>query len=279
MKLSNNRIGLFSIMLLVSLTVFDVQAQKISTSPTRLNFKVSPGATARAKVHVSNNSDKKQAFQVDFGDFDATRAGKSKFLSKGEMERSCADWLTASPVFFELEPGSAQEIDLVIDVPTDSTALEARWAVTYIRLVEARQEGRDENESDDGVGELAIGLAQAYRFGVYVFQTPPNATESKGEVTKFDFEENLLKIEFQNLGETFLKCNSYAELTSLTTGETIRLEAKSFTVLPASTRDVAFLLPNNFPPGKYAVLGVLDYGNRDEIAAAEIEIEVPKRSN
>jgi len=273
MKLLNNKIGILCMVLLLSVVVFDMQAQKISASPTRLNFKVSPGATGRARITVSNNSPKKQGFQVDFGDFDATRAGKSKFLAKGEMKRSCADWLSATPSFFELEPGEAQEVNLVLDVPADSTALISRWAVAYIRLAEQR---KSEQVNDQG---LNVSLTQAYRFGVYIFQTPPNATYSMGEVSDFEFVDNQLKLKFKNMGETFLKCNSYAELTSLTTGETSRLDAKSFTVLPASNRDVTFVIPDNFPPGKYAVLAVLDYGNRDEIAAAEIEIEIPKKSN
>ena len=95
MKLLNNKIGILCFMLLFSLVLFDVEAQKISASPTRINFKVSPGATGRARINVSNNAAVKQAFQVDFGDFDATRAGKSKFLSKGEMARSCANWSIA----------------------------------------------------------------------------------------------------------------------------------------------------------------------------------------
>ena len=49
-------------------------------------------------------------------------------------------------------------------------------------------------------------------------------------------------------------------------------------MLPASNRDVTFLIPKDYPPGKYSVLGVLDYGNRDEVAAAEIEIEIKEKS-
>ncbi len=264
---------ILGLVLLIGMAAFESQAQKISASPTRLNFKVSPGATGRARITVTNNAAQKHAFQVDFGDFDATRAGKSKFLEKGQTPRSNADWLSATPAFFELESGEAQEIELVMDVPTDSTALMARWSVAYIRLAEERQ---GQQEGEDG---LIINLNQSYRFGVYIFQTPPSATYSMGEVIGFNYADDFLVMKLRNIGETFLKCNSYAELTSLTTGETKRLSAKSFTVLPASNRDVTFQIPRDFPPGKYSVLGVLDYGNRDEVAAAEIEIDILERGN
>lgn len=260
-----------SVLALLFLVTFEGYGQKISTSPTRLNFKVAPGGSGRGRVTVANNSEETQAFQVDFGDFDATRAGKSTFLQKGELPRSCAEWLSAEPSFFELAPGEQQEIMLAMDVPQDSTAFMARWAVAYIRLANERQA---QQKGSDG---LIVNLNQSYRFGVYVFQTPPSVSYSRGEVIDFTHQEDALVLRLRNVGETFLKCNSYAEFTNLSNGETRRLETKNFTVLPASNRDVRFVIPNDFPAGKYSVLGVLDYGNRDEVAAAEIEITIPER--
>lgn len=269
-----NRLRVLSLIVgLAVLLTFDALAQKISTSPTRLNYKISPGGTQRGIVTVTNNADVRQEFTVDFGDFDATRSGKSKFLDKGVLPRSCANWLSASPTVFVLDPGENQQIEVTMDVPQDSSALIARWAVAYIRLAETRQ---GQQQGNDG---LIVNLNQSYRFGVYIFQTPPSATYAKGEVTGFDRVDDQIILKLRNIGETFLKCNSYAEFTNLETGETQRLKARQFTVLPASNRDVAFMIPKDFPAGKYSVLGVLDYGNRDQIEAAEMEIEIAERSN
>ncbi|KYG71181.1 P pilus assembly chaperone PapD [Roseivirga ehrenbergii] len=271
-KSKNNKlITKLAMACLLMFVVFEGYGQKISTSPTRLNFKVSPGGSGRGRITVSNNSEETQTFQVDFGDFDATRAGKSQFLQKGELPRSCAEWLSADPAFFELAPGEQQEVMLALDVPQDSTALMARWAVAYIRIANERQA---QQKDSDG---LIVNLNQSYRFGVYVFQTPPSVTFSKGEVIDFTHKGEELVLRLKNTGETFLKCNSYAEVTNLGNGETRRLESKNFTVLPASNRDVHFQIPKDFPPGRYSVLGVLDYGNRDEVAAAEIEITIPEK--
>lgn len=269
----NRTRGAALIAVMLFLTFFDAFGQKISTSPTRLNYKVSPGGSATGLITVTNNADRRQTFTVDFGDFDASRAGKSKFLDKGVLPRSCADWLSATPGLFELDPGESQQIRVVMDVPQDSTALMARWAVAYIRLSEERQA---QQEANDG---LIVNLNQAYRFGVYIFQTPPNAVYAKGELIDFTQNEDQLILRLRNVGETFLKCASYAEFTNLQTGEISRLKPRNFTVLPASNRDVTFIIPKDYPPGKYSVLGVLDYGNRDEVAAAEIEIEIKEKSN
>lgn len=261
------------LVMLCTLVFFDAFGQKISASPTRLNFKVSPGATGKGIITVTNNATERQEFNVDFGDFDATRAGKSKFLEKGVSPRSCADWINATPALFALDPGESQRIELTMDVPQDSSAFIARWAMTYIRLSAER---KSQQEDEDG---LIVNLNQSYRFGVYVFQTPPSATYAKGELIDFKQKDDQLILRLRNIGETFLKCNSYAELTNLQTGETSRLKPRNFTVLPASNRDVSFVIPKDYPPGKYSVLGVLDYGNRDEVEAAEIEITIQQRSN
>jgi hypothetical protein len=83
----------------------------------------------------------------------------------------------------------------------------------------------------------------------------------------------------KNAGETFLKCNSYIELTNLSTGETKRVTTRGFTMLPALNRNTSFRIPNDIPPGRYSVLAVMDYGSRDEVEAAEMEIIIPEKGN
>lgn len=267
-----SRIGC-TLLLLLALAAWDVQAQKISTSPTRMNFKVQPGASGRSRITVTNNSGTVQGFQVTFGDFNTSISGKSQFSEKGVESRSCADWLSASPAVFDLEPGEVQEVSVIMDAPADSSALLARWAVAYVRLTQPQT-----NNQGTGAG-LNVSVNQSYRFGVYIFQTPPSATEAKGEITGLNYDDFLFTIQMKNAGETFLTCNSYIELTNLNTGETQRVTTKGFTLLPAVNRNSVFRIPPDLPAGRYSVLAVMDYGNRDEVEAAEMEIMIPERGN
>lgn len=261
------------IMLLMTYFVWDTEAQKISTSPTRINYKVTPGGSGRSRITVANNSTDKQGFQVTFGDFSASITGKSQFSKEGTEDRSCASWLTATPAVFELEPGETQDIQVLIDVPGDSSALIARWAVAYVQLTAPENDGRGSGEG------LKVQVNQSYRFGVYLFQTPPSATDSKGEISGLNYENDSFTIQMKNAGETFLRCNSYIELTSLSTGQTKRITTRGFTMLPALSRNTSFKIPQDMPPGRYSVLAVMDYGNRDEVEAAEMEILIPERGN
>ena len=94
-----------------------------------------------------------------------------------------------------------------------------------------------------------------------------------------DYENDVFTVEIKNVGETFLRCNSYVEFTSLSTGQTQRVATKGFTILPTGHRYKSFDVPKDLPPGRYSVLAVLDYGNRDEVEAAEMEIMVPEKGN
>lgn len=261
------------IMLAMTYFAFDISAQKISTSPTRINYKVSPGASGRSTITVANNSNDRQGFQINFGDFSANAAGKSQFSKKGVVSRSCADWLTATPAVFELAPGETQDISILLDAPADSSALLARWAVAYVRL---RPLDFGNKDASDG---LNVRVNQSYRFGVYIFQTPPNASDARGEISGLDYKDNRFTIQMRNAGETFLTCNSYIELTSLATGETKRINTRGFTMLPALDRNTVFQIPPDIPAGRYSVLAVMDYGNRDEVEAAEMEIMIPEKGN
>ena len=176
-------------MLLMTYFVWDTAAQKISTSPTRINYKVTPGGSGRSRITVANNSTDKQGFQVTFGDFSASITGKSQFSKEGTEDRSCASWLTATPAVFELEPGETQEIQVLIDVPADSAALIARWAVAYVQLTAPENDGKGSGEG------LKVQVNQSYRFGVYLFQTPPSATDSKGEISGLNYENDSFTIQ------------------------------------------------------------------------------------
>jgi hypothetical protein len=67
---------------------------------------------------------------------------------------------------------------------------------------------------------------------------------------------------------------AYLELTNLRTGETKREKARAFTTLPGHSRKMNFILPENLAPGNYSVLGVADYGDREAVIAAELNITI-----
>lgn len=251
-------------------------AQSVSMSPSRLYYKVDVGAYKTQTVTVTNNSSVRQAFNVSFGDFEpAGYQGKSKFMQAGESEHSCSEWLTATPSFFELDPGQSQKVQVLLQVPTSPEANKVKWAAMRVKLTKERK-------SNDIADKNAIGMGvtETFQFVVHIFQTPPTVTTKSADI--IDFREStsaqdtsrVYSMRVKNTGEAILDCASYIELTNLSTGEELRLKPLAYTVLPGSEREVRFNIPRNQPKGRYSLMGVVDYGNRDNVQAAEMEITI-----
>lgn len=250
-------------------------AQSVAVSPSRLYYKVDVGDYQNQVVRITNNSDKAESFTISFGDFEAPgSAGKSELLPAGTSKHGCSQWLSADPSFFTLEPGKTQEARILLQVPNSPEANAVKWATAMIKIAKEKNQEALENQGH------GMGILQTFQFVVHIFQTPPSITYKKAEITNFQ-ELSLagdpakqLVLSVKNIGDAILDCAAYVDITSLTTGNEERIKPFAFTVLPGGARDVKFLLPNTLKPGKYSLLGVVDYGSDAEIEAAEIEIEI-----
>lgn len=251
------------------------QAQSVAVSPSRLYYKVDVGEYQNQVVRVTNNSDKTESFVVSFGDFEAPgSAGKSELLPAGTSKHGCSQWLSADPSYFTLEAGKTQEVRILLQVPNSPDANAVKWATAMIKIA------KEKDELDSQQQGHGMGILQTFQFVIHIFQTPPSITYKKAEVTNFqevtlpgDASRQLV-LSVKNIGDAILDCAAYVDITSLNTGEEERIKPFAFTVLPGGARDVKFLLPNTLKPGKYSLLGVVDYGSEAEIEAAEMNIEI-----
>lgn len=268
-----------SLILILSVTLLMsgvALAQSVSMSPSRLYYKVDLGAYKTQTVTVTNNSQVRQAFNVSFGDFEpAGYQGKSKFMEPGESEHSCSEWLTATPSFFELDPGQSQKVQVLLQVPSSPDANKVKWAAMRIKLTKERKSSEITDKN-----AIGMGITETFQFVVHIFQTPPKVVSKSADI--IDFRESttaqdtsrVYSMRVKNTGEAILDCASYLELSNLGTGEETRLRPLAYTLLPGSEREVRFNLPRNQPKGRYSLMGVVDYGNRDNIQAAEMEITI-----
>src|SRR5258708_3269333 len=98
---------LFTLITASLMILSQVDAQNVSIAPSRLYYKVGLGDYKNQTITIGNSSSVKQSFTVVFSDFEAPgTGGKSKFMDAGESENSCSKWLSATPSFFEIEPGA-----------------------------------------------------------------------------------------------------------------------------------------------------------------------------
>lgn len=251
-------------------------AQNVSISPSRLYYKTSIGEYKTQEVTITNSSTSKQAFTISFSDFEpAGIYGKSQFMKQGESPNSCSQWLNATPSFFELDPGQSQKVQVLMQVPSTPEANKVKWAAMQIKLTKEKK-GSDLKEKD----AIGMGIMETFQFVVHIFQSPPTVTFKSAEIQNFSEitqpgdTMRVLALRVKNNGEAILDCASYMELTNTQTGDEQRQKPFAFTLLPGAEREVKFGLPNTIQKGKYSVLGVVDYGSRENVQAAEMEIEI-----
>lgn len=248
-------------------------AQGASVSPSRLFFSTNPGASESQVLNVTNNSATKQGYTIDFADFEPEgNKGKTKMMQHGVSIHSLKSNISASPNFFELEPGQTQEVALTVSLANVPEANQVKWGSVIVRLAR-------EKKSEDETEQMGFGIMESFQFVIYVFQTPPSINLKRAEIVGFKSVKNddnasgvLMTVD--NTGEAIINCASYVELTSFSTGLVERIGVKAFTMLPDTQREIFFALPDTIKKGTYSALGVVDFGSREEVEAAQLELVI-----
>lgn len=253
----------------------DITTSGVAISPSRLRFSTSPGNTKSANIKINNDTEEGKAFRIKFNDFNMNEHGKSQFVEPGNGKYGISNWVSVSPSFIELAAGEKKEITVTIDVPDDEAGKKAAWGIMMIEEAAERKtldHGTDQGET------IAFGVIPTLAFGVFLYQNPPGVTNNSVEINDFMINERdekyFVNIDAKNTGTGIAYCKAYVELTNLDNGEQEKLLVKSFTIVPELTRVFSFELPDYLKSGKYSAVGVIDYGNTEEIEAAELEFEI-----
>jgi len=247
----------------------------VAVSPSHLNFNVKPGESKTLEVTVTNETKSKRSFKVTLKDFDMDKAGASTFLQAGKGDHSLSNWLNISPTFMELQPGASQKIRITLNLPDSEGTNHAAWCAMMVE--EAKERQKLETEPNDQ--KIAFGVTPSTAFGVWIYQNPPNVAVKKVDIVnftlkKFENKPSYIELSLVNKGDGISFCTTYVELTNTNTGKTQRLLVKRFTLLPGYTRNYLFTLPDKLDKGKYSAVGVLDYGSKEEVQAADLEFKV-----
>lgn len=244
----------------------------VSVSPSSMHLSVKPGTSVTKEIRVNNDTKKKYEFQVGFNDFEMGPNGKPVSIKSVEGKYALSKWTTVSPSYFVLEPGEDIKLKLIIAIPDEEDAYVAAWTIVSIEQLTERPP----LDEGDHPNRLSMGVLNSFGFGVYLYQNPPNVTINKLDITNLSYNEKERKVNLsvKNSGDGISYCTSYLELTNLNTGEQKKLQSKIFTILPQYDREFTYDLSNDILPGKYSAVGVIDYGNKEELVAAELEFEI-----
>ena len=253
----------------------DITTSGVAISPSRLRFNASPGNTKTANIKINNDTEEGKAFRIKFNDFNMNEHGKSQFVEPGNGKYGISNWVSVSPSYIEIAAGEKKEITVTLDVPDDEAGQKAAWG---IMMIEEAAERKTLDYGTENSESIAFGVVPTIAFGVFLYQNPPGVTDNSIEIQDFMIsqreERYFVNIDARNTGTGIAYCRAYVELTNLENGNQEKLLVKSFTIVPELTRVFSFELPEHLTSGKYSAVGVLDYGNEEEIEAAELDFEI-----
>jgi hypothetical protein len=247
----------------------------VAVSPSTLRFRAKPGTSETQTITITNDTKKTEKFKIGFLDFEVENSGKAATLpSNIQSEYGLSKWITVSSNFIELKPGEVRKLTVTINIPNEDKAYKSAWC---IMMVDQAKE-KEILAPDAGNETVAMGVVPVFGFGIYIFQNPPNVKINKVEIQNFTFnyddKNKYAGIVAKNVGDGIGFCTAFFEITNLKTGEVEKHKLRKFTIFPGKTREFNFQLPGKIEKGKYSVLAVLDFGSKEEVEAAEIEVEV-----
>ncbi len=247
-------------------------AQDFEVSPVVLNFNADPGEIQQAKVTIRNHANIKQTYTFNLGDFEVDDSGKKKRIPAGTSSRSCADWITISPAFVELNPNEEREINVIMTVPKGNSS--SKWSMIY---VQASNE-QDESPVDK---ELATGIKVVPRIVILVNQSSKVNTNYQAkisnlvEVTETTDSLHTFNVVVENTGDKIIEANVQLALANLTTAQEQKFEKQMMRVYPGEKKTFTLVLPDQeFEPGQYALAAILDYGHGTNLEGTQILIDL-----
>ncbi|WP_080903881.1 molecular chaperone [Parabacteroides sp. Marseille-P3160] len=238
----------------------------ISVSPPRVYYQLNPGEAGSQKILISNIS-KSNALNLSltFGDWKYDDWGNNLMLPSDSLSNSCASWLSVSGgTYITLDPGENKEIELTMNVPLQPKEKEntqtAMFYVTQMNPV-------------DGVDAKGAAIKINVRSGIKIYRkgSAPEIKKLEIEKLSFDKEKNSLALVFNNKGNIWINGNVKTSLFNQTIGKETNLKSIEFYTLPDDHRTMYIPLNQKLDKGQYIATVMLDYGDDNNIEAAELE--------
>lgn len=250
------------ILLFLSLTVSF--SQDFEVAPVKLNYDCEPGEIQTKIMTIRNHDVQKHQFSLSISDMklDSVKTSSSK---------SCKDWLTINPSFFDVNPNDKVEVKVIMQVPPGESS--TRGAIIHVSATE-------EQNALSADKQMRSAIKVSPRVTVKVIQSPKSNTNYKGaisnlkEITQAKDTVRIFQVKISNPGDKMLDTKVYLVLSNLQTAKEIKAIPKNSSLFPGTSQILQLFMPKNVPPGKYSLAAILDYGNNSSLEAVQMNVEV-----
>ncbi len=263
---------IFFLSIILCLGFYDFFAQGFEVAPVLVSFDAEPGTSQSKTLTLQNYFNQRRAFNLTIGDFTRNNKGEKQYHNAGKLgERSCADWITITPSYIEVNPNESVEVTVTMTVPTGQK--NTRWAIVYVKAAK-------EQNSFNADKNFASGVVISPTIGIQVYQSPKSNTKYSAqiknlkEITRIDEKQRILEAEIYNTGDKNLDCKVFLLIANLSTAKEVKTPPIKIPILPEGMQAVQLKLPDNLEKGKYSVAAILDYGHGSDLEGVQMEIEI-----
>lgn len=253
--------------------IFSVSAQSFKVIPAKLDFKLNKGGSETRIINVTNTSDKVESFVISTSDYTIDEKGNTVYSKAGSLDRSCANWMTVTPTFIQLNPNERVQLNIIMNVPDNED--KTHWGSVIIR---SEKEFTGQAADKD---VIRAGLIITPQIAVKVLQTPPALDFKKLSVEDFyeitNIETDTVRtfaVNVANQGDVLTQCKLYLTLSNLETLSEKTIKPLDVYLLPEITKEVKIAMPAKVKPGSYSIAAILDYGDEYDLEGMEMEITV-----
>lgn len=266
---STNRLFYLTSVLITHVSM--MMGQDFEVAPVLVSFNADPGESQSRELTIRNHGSERQTFTLNLSDYTVDEKGTKKAVAAGSTEKSLADWLTVNPAFLELNPNESATANLLLTVPR--TGFKPRWGMVSVEMAK-------EQKAIDADKDLATGVVIVPRIVVLIKQSPPSNRNFQGkvrglkEVESNDPDTRSFEAILENTGNNILDAKVFLALANMATAEEKAYKATRITLYPGQKRRVVLALPENPPPGSYALAFLMDYGENAAIEGDQILLEI-----
>lgn len=263
----NNNVKILIVVAAIFCISSDIYAQLgISVSPPRLYYEVSPGQTGTNEVIVTNASENNTLeLSITLGDWMYNQLGENIVYPPDTLSNSCAGWVNImGSSYISLKPKESKNIKINITVPQElNDSIPVHTAMLYVTQM---------NPVDD-VDEKGANIKVSVRSGIKLFHRKPVSRLRKIDIHNlvWNKEKNDILLEFKNDGNVWIDGVIKSFLFNKSTGKEISLEETTFYTMPKDDRAIRLSIPSDMDKGNYTATVLLDYGDKNNIEAAELQ--------
>ncbi len=241
-------------------------AQSISMSPTRLFFTGNPGEKITQTATLHNSSDKEYVFNINYKDWVREEDGNKIYTEAGTTDNSNSSWVSTVENSITIPAGTTKEIVVTMQIPATASMSTVTNSMLFFTQLPRQS---DQTQIQNGIGIITL-----FELGLHIYYTPQANNTKSLEITNISeiidviAENRKIAVNITNDGNLVNDATVEFEFTNTKTGEEIKLQPTSISMLPATNQVVTFILPQEIS-GNYLGVAIVKMAGSNDLRVGE----------